>query len=102
MRLFCNGCGMSKDGEDISDTLGCTSCAMLLPLAHFNVVYDLFQKSSFLWPISDMFSRTSLSRELHQQRFSDCSVARNLHSGFLLLLQASLWPPKLGFRLYRK
>ena len=35
------------DGEDISDTLGCTSCAMFLPLAHFNVVYDLFQKSSF-------------------------------------------------------
>ena len=42
------------------------------------------------------------SRELHQQRFSDCSVVRNLHSGFLLLLQASLWPPKLGFRLYWK
>ena len=47
MRLFCNGCAMSKDGEDISDTLGCTSCAMFLPLAHFNVVYDLFQKPSF-------------------------------------------------------
>ena len=42
VRLFSNRSQrMSKCGKNISDTLGCTSCATFLYLPHFDVIYDL-------------------------------------------------------------
>ena len=42
VRLFSNGSQrMSKCGKNISDTLGCASCATFLFLPHFDVICDL-------------------------------------------------------------
>ena len=42
MRLFSNRSQrMSKCGKNISDTLGCASCATFLFLPHFDVLCDL-------------------------------------------------------------
>ena len=44
MRLFSNRSQRtSKCGKNISDTLGCTSCATFLFLPHFDVICDLLQ-----------------------------------------------------------
>ena len=42
MRLFSNRSHRtSKCGKNISDTLGCASCASFLSLPHFDVICDL-------------------------------------------------------------
>ena len=43
MHLFSNRSQrMSKCGKNISDTLGCASCATFLFLLHFDIICDLF------------------------------------------------------------
>ena len=71
VRLFSNRSQMtSKCGKNISDTLGCSSCATFLFLPHFDVIDDLLlNRRTAIWNLSTLLSFSSrFLRDLQQNR----------------------------------
>ena len=61
MRLFSNRSQRtSKCGKNISDTLGCTSCATFLFLPHFDIICDLsLNKCTAAWNLFVKFNENT-------------------------------------------
>ena len=81
MRLFSNRSQRtSKCGKNISDTLGCASCATFLFLPHFDVICDLLlNRRTATWnlfvKLSSVSEKTSSGRQISHQAATSCQVA---------------------------
>ena len=91
VRLFSNRSQMTwKCGKNISDTLGCASCATFLFLPHLDVICDLLlNRRTATWNLFVKYITTTIIQEIRFNQFSYFKLC--IIFKFLIMLKRTYW-----------